>query len=137
MNVSSSDIKPLLEQYKKICVYGLSPAVEKPSHGVPVYLRNHGYDVIGIYPGGEDFAGFKIYASLADVPKEDRKFLNVFRRAEKIPELVDEILDLGGVEVLWLQLGITHPEAERRAEAAGLKVVSDRCLLIEHRRIFG
>lgn len=67
----------------------------------------------------------------------DRRFVNVFRRSENIPEVVDEVLALGGTEVLWLQLGIAHPEAEKKAERAGLKVVSDRCLIIEHRKHFG
>lgn len=134
MNVADSEFKNLLRQYKKICVYGLSPDTSKPSHSVPAYMRSEGYDVVGIHPRGEDFAGFKIYKSLSDIPAEYRKFLNVFRRPENIPDVVEEVLKVGGVELLWLQLGISNLEAERRAEAAGIKVVSNRCLYIEHRK---
>ncbi len=136
MNTVEHEIKSILETYKKITVYGLSPDTEKPSHGVPVYMRSKGYDLVGVYPGKEEIAGFKIYRSIAEVPPAHRKFVNVFRRSDRIPEVVDDVLAAGGVEVLWLQLGISHPEAEQRAQEAGLKVVSNRCLLIEHRRFF-
>jgi predicted CoA-binding protein len=99
-------------------------------------MRDHGWDIVGIYPKKHTIGGFQIYTSLAEVPTEHRRFVNVFRASERIPQVVDEVLSVGGVEVLWLQLGIQHPEAEARAERAGLKVVSDRCLIIEHRRWF-
>lgn len=137
MNVQDAEIKDLLQRYRSISVYGLSSDSSKPSHQIPVFMKNKGYSVVGIYPKETEIAGMKIYPSLADVPPEQRKFLDVFRRAEKIPELVDEVLRTGGVEVLWLQLGITHPEAEKKAEDAGLKVVSNRCLLVEYKRAFG
>lgn len=136
MNVKDSDIKGLLESYKHIAVYGLSPDPEKPSHYVPEHMRQHGWRVVGTYPKAHAVGDFQIYRELADVPAEQRKFVDVFRSSEKIPEVVDEVLRVGGVEVLWLQLGITNPEAERRAEAAGLRVVSNRCLIIEHRKYF-
>ena len=134
MNVQDSQIKELLRKYKHLCVLGLSPDVSKPSHEVPFYMLSKGYGVTGIYPGRDSIDGVKIHPSLADVPREERKFLVVFRRSEKIPEVVDEVLAAGGVEVLWLQLGISHPDAEKRAEAAGLKTVSNRCVLVEHRK---
>lgn len=136
MNVNDSEIKNLLEKYKKISVYGLSSEVEKPSHYVPEYIRSHGWEIVGVYPKIHDVGGFKIYSSLKEVPAGYRKFVDVFRSSERIPEVVDEILAVGGVEVLWLQLGISHPEAESRAEKAGLKVVSNRCLIIEHKKWF-
>lgn len=129
-------MRDLLTKYKKICVYGLSPDAGKPSHTVPLFMRSAGYDVVGIYPRPGDFAGFKIYQSLKDVPADYRKFVDVFRRPEKIPEVVDEVLAVGGVEVLFLQLGISHPAAEARAEAAGIKVISNRCLYIEYKKYF-
>jgi predicted CoA-binding protein len=131
MNVKDSEIPDLLRKYKKMTVLGLSPDATKPSQKVPLFMRSHGYEVAGVYPGQENIAGFKIYGSLAEVPDSLRKFVDVFRRVEHIPAVVDEVLALGGVEVLWLQLGIRHPEAEARAEKAGLKVVADRCLHIE------
>ncbi len=131
-----SEIKDLLTRYKKITVYGLSTDASKPSQGVPVFMRSHGYDIVGIYPRKEEIAGFKIYESLKDVPAEHKKFVDVFRRSENIPQVVDEVIEAGGVEVLWLQLGITNPEAEKRAENAGIRVVSDRCLIIEYKKYF-
>jgi uncharacterized protein len=136
MNVQDHEIKALLEKYKKITVYGLSSDTEKPSHYVPVYIREKGWEVVGTYPKPHQVGNFTIYKSLQEVPPEFRKFVDVFRASEKIPALVDEVLAVGGVEVLWLQLGISHPEAEARAERAGIKVVSDRCLIPEHRRWF-
>lgn len=136
MNVKDSDFKDLLLKYKKFAVYGLAPESEKPSHYVPVYMRDHGWDMVGTYPEIHSDGGFKIYETLAEVPAEYRKFVDVFRRSDKISIVVDEVLQAGGVEVLWLQLGISNAEAEKRAEAAGIKVVSNRCLIIEHRKWF-
>lgn len=136
MNVSEAEIKKILQNYKRIAVLGLSPDPIKPSQGVPVFMREQGYDIVGIYPKESEINGFKIYSSLADVPAEYRKFVNVFRASDKIPTVVEEVLKVGGVEVLWLQLGIHHEEAEKRAESAGLKVISNRCLKIEYRDKF-
>lgn len=136
MNVADSEIKSLLQSYQTITVYGLSNDPQKPSHYVPVFMREKGWDVIGTYPKEHSVGGFKIYKNLRDVPKESRKFIDVFRSSDKVPEIVDEILELGGTEFLWLQLGISHPEAEKKADASGIKVVSNRCLIIEHKRFF-
>lgn len=136
MNVADSEIKALLSRYRNIAVYGLSPDPDKPSHYVPEYMREQGWNVVGTYPKPHAVGGFEIYPRLSEVPAEQRKFVDVFRASARIPEVVDEVLALGGVEVLWLQLGISHPEAEARAERAGLRVVSDRCLIIEHKRLF-
>jgi hypothetical protein len=136
MNVKDSEIKDLLTKYKKFSVYGLSPDAEKASHYVPVYMRDHGWQMVGTYPKKHNVDQFKIYDKLIDIPAEYRKFVDVFRSSERIPEVVDEVLAAGGVEVLWLQLGISNPEAEARAENAGIKVVSNRCLIIEHKRWF-
>lgn len=134
MNIQDNEIKGLLLSHKQFSVYGFSPNSEKPSHYVPVYMRDQGWDMVGIYPKAHSESDFKVFGELGAVPSEYRKFLVVFRASENIPELVDEVLAVGGVEILWLQLGISHPEAEARAEKAGLKVVSNRCLIIEHKK---
>lgn len=136
MNVHDSQFKSILEKHKKITVYGLSPDEHKPSHDVPVYMREHGWDIVGIYPKPHSNGGFKIYSSLKEVPLEYRKFIDVFRGSDRIDEVVNEILVAGGVEVMWLQLGIENSAAEKRAEAAGIQVVSNRCLVIEHKKWF-
>ena len=133
MNVKDSQFKDLLTRYKKITVVGISPNASRASHQIAVYMKNHGYDVVGVNPGHESIAGIRVYKSLQDVPADYRKFVDVFRSEDAIPGLVDEVLTVGGVEVLWLQLGIMHAVAESKAEANGIRVVSDRCLLIEHR----
>lgn len=134
MNIKDTEIKELLTRHKRFVVYGLSPDESKPSQRVPLFMKSKGYAAVGTYPGQTEIAGFKIYSKLADVPLEYRKFVDVFRNSDKIPAVVDEVIAAGGVEVLWLQLGISHPEAEKRAEAAGIKVVSDRCLHIEYEK---
>lgn len=134
MNVKDADFKKLLEKYKKITVLGMSPDNTKPSQKVPLFMRSKGYEIVGIHPSETEIAGMKVYPTLKDVPAEYRKFVDVFRRSDKLPEVVDEVLAAGGVEVLWIQLGLTHPEAEKRAEAAGIKVISDRCLHIEYNK---
>lgn len=136
MNIQESEIKGLLEKYKKFAVYGLSPDPTKASHYVPLYMREHGWQMVGTYPKEHDAGGFKIYKTLKDIPAEYRKFVDVFRSSDRTPEVVDEVLEVGGVEVLWLQLGIAHPEAEARAEKAGIKVVSNHCLIVEHKKYF-
>jgi predicted CoA-binding protein len=136
MNVKDSEFRDLLTKYKKFSVYGLSPDPTKASHYVPAYMREHGWDIVGTYPKIHEASDFKIYDKLSAIPAEYRKFVDVFRSSDRIQEVVDEALAAGGVEVLWLQLGIANPEAEARAEKAGIKVVSNRCLIIEHKKWF-
>jgi uncharacterized protein len=136
MNVKDSEFKALLSSYKKFSVYGLSPDAEKASFYVPEYMKSQGWDIVGTYPKSHEAGGFKIYKNLGEVPLEYRKFVDVFRSSDRINDVVDEILEAGGVEVMWLQLGISNAEAEARAEKAGIKVVSNRCLIIEHRKWF-
>lgn len=134
MNVKDSEIKEILEKYGKMTVMGLSPDPSKPSHSVPLFMRSKGYQIIGTYPEPGEYGGFKVVQNLKDVPAEYRKFVDVFRGPPAIPRVVDEILEVGGVEVIFLQLGITHPEAEKRAEDAGIRVISNRCLYIEYEK---
>lgn len=134
MNVLDTQFKDLLTTYKKITVVGISPNAARASHQIAVYMKTHGYDVVGVNPGHNEIAGIKIYPALKDVPADYRRFVDVFRSPDAIPQVVDDVLSVGGVEVLWLQLGITHEEAEKKAEAKGIKVVSNRCLLVEHRK---
>jgi predicted CoA-binding protein len=136
MNVKENEIKNLMAAHKKFCVYGLSPDSTKPGHYVPVYMREQGWQMVGTYPKPHDSGGFKIYQTLVDVPAEYRKFIDVFRASDRIGDVVDEVLEVGGVEVLWLQLGIMNTAEELRAEKAGIKVVSNHCLIPEHKKWF-
>lgn len=115
-----------------IAVVGLSANPGKPSHYVPAYMQQQGYRILPVNPTIETVLGEKAYATLADLPlKPD--IVNVFRLPQYIPAIVDEMLQLG-LKDLWVQLGIVNSEAAARAEAGGIRVVMDRCIMVEHRQ---
>jgi len=117
---------------RTIAVIGLSENTSKPSHYVSEYMQRHGYKIYPVNPSIESVLGEKSYASLTDLPvKPD--VVNVFRVPSLIPAIVDEMLMLG-LRNLWVQQGIINMEAAERAEQGGIKVVMDRCIMVEHRR---
>lgn len=116
-----------------IAVVGLSADPGKPSHYVPAYMQQHGYRILPVNPMVDTVLGEKSYATLADLPlKPD--IVNVFRLPKYIPAIVEEMLQLG-LQNLWVQSGIINLEAAARAEAGGIRVVMDRCIMVEHRRL--
>jgi predicted CoA-binding protein len=120
------------ESPRTIAVIGLSELPSKPSHYVSEYMRQHGYKIYPINPSIQSVLGEKCYASLADLPiKPD--IVNVFRLPKFIPAIVDEMLQLR-LPNLWVQQGIINLEAASRAEAGGINVVMDRCIMVQHRR---
>ena len=130
-------INELLRKARTIAIVGCSPKPERDSHRVAAYLQGAGYRVIPVNPVAEEILGEKVYTDLASIPDEIAiDIVDVFRRPEHIPAVVDAVLDRGA-DALWLQLGCAHPESEARARNAGLEVVSDRCIKIEHRHRFG
>jgi predicted CoA-binding protein len=116
---------------RTIAVVGLSENPDKPSHYVPAYMQQHGYRILPVNPTVESVLGERSYASLADLPAKP-DIVNVFRLPKFIPAIVDEMLDLG-FKNLWVQQGILNPEAAATAEAGGIWVVMDRCIMVEHR----
>jgi predicted CoA-binding protein len=119
---------------KTIAVVGLSEDPMKPSHYVSAYMQAQGYRILPVNPALKSAAvlGEKSYASLSELPvKPD--VVNVFRLPKVIPSIVDEMLALG-LKNLWVQQGIANIEAAERAEAGGIRVVMDRCIMVEHRR---
>jgi uncharacterized protein len=117
---------------RTIAVVGLSDNPGKPSHYVSAYMQRHGYRILPVNPSVESVLGEKSYPSLTELPvKPD--VVNVFRVPAMIPAIVDEMLMLG-LKDLWVQAGIINMEAAERAEAGGIRVVMDRCIMIEHRR---
>lgn len=116
-----------------IAVVGLSADAGKPSHYVPAYMQQHGYRILPVNPMIEAVLGEKSYATLADLPLNP-DIVNVFRLPQYIPAIVDEMLQLG-FRNLWVQQGIINLEAAARAEAGGIHVVMDRCIMVEHRRL--
>ena len=117
---------------RTIAVVGLSENPGKPSHYVSEYMQRHGYKIYPVNPSIEKVLGEKSYASLAELP-EKPDVVNVFRLPGLIPAIVDEMLALG-LKNLWVQQGIVNLEAAQRAEQGGIKVVMDRCIMVEHRR---
>jgi len=116
-----------------IAVIGLSEVTSKPSHYVSEYMQQHGYKIYPVNPSIQSVLGEKSYASLAELPiKPD--IVNVFRLPKFIAAIVDEMLQLG-LPNLWVQQGIVNLEAAARAEAGGIHVVMDRCIMVEHRRL--
>jgi uncharacterized protein len=122
----------ILRRYKTIAVVGLSPNPMRPSYGVSEYMKQSGYRIIPVNPGHAEVLGEKAYRTLDDIP-EPFDIVNVFRRAEYTPEIAEAAIRKGA-KVLWLQLGIVNEEAASKAKAAGLEVVMDRCILVEHRK---
>jgi uncharacterized protein len=124
-------------QLKNIAVVGVSKNEEKPSHQVPKYLIEHGYNVIPVNPTLTEVLGRKAYPSIADI-REKIDIVDVFRKSEDIPAVVDDILKKNdGIKVLWMQLGIHNEYAERKAKQNGIDVVYNRCMMEEHKRLFG
>lgn len=133
MNPNDQIVRDVLTRYKKIAVIGLSPRPERASYHVTEYMIDAGYEIYGVRPAQKEILGRPCYASISEVPKP-LEIVDVFRASEAIPDLVDEVLPLKP-KVIWLQEGVSHPEAEQKARAAGIIVISDRCILKEHMRL--
>jgi uncharacterized protein len=130
---NDADMIQMLRHAKTIAVVGLSSKRLRPSNGVAAYLQQQGYRIIPVNPMESEVLGEKAYPSLAAIP-EKIDLVDVFRRPDGVPEVVDEAIALG-IPYLWLQEDVVHEEAAARARAAGIKVVMDRCILVEHRRL--
>jgi predicted CoA-binding protein len=130
----AEQISELLQSAKTIAVVGLSDSPLRVSHGVSAYMQAHGYRIIPVNPAIQEALGEKAYASLADIPAEEKiDVVNIFRRPEYVPEIVDEAIRRG-VPAVWMQESVVHEAAAEKARQAGIFVVQDRCILKEHRR---
>lgn len=135
MKITATDeIGELLKRTKTIAVVGLSDSPLRPSYGVSAYMQSQGYKIIPVNPSIKGSLGEKAVASLAEV-EEKIDMVDVFRRSEFVPELVDEAIRLK-VPAIWLQEDVIHEEAAEKARKAGIFVVMDKCILKEHRRRF-
>ena len=135
---SDAEIKRFY-QFKNIAVVGMSKNEEKPSHQVPKYLIEHGYNVIPINPTlTTEVLGRKPYPIIADVP-EKIDVVDVFRKSEEVPAVIDDAINRkkNDIQVIWMQLGIYNEEAEKRAKENGIDVVYNRCMMEEHKRLLG
>ena len=127
----------ILTSHRTIAMVGLSADPMRPSHFAAIYMLAEGYDVIPVNPryAGQTILGQPVYASLDEIPRPV-EIVDVFRKATDVPPIAEEAIRIGA-KVLWLQLGIVNEEVAERARAAGLDVVQNRCVKIEHARFFG
>jgi predicted CoA-binding protein len=123
----------ILRDYRRIAVIGLSDDPARPSHGVSVYMQEHGYTILPVNPNLASWRGLPVYRSLSQVPPPV-EVVNVFRRPEHVAGIVEEAIAIGA-RAVWMQLGVIDAAAAQRAQEAGLLVVMDRCLLVEHRAL--
>ena len=126
-------IDEILKSSKTIAVAGLSSNKFRPSFGVSQYMQQHGYRIIPVNPQETEVLGEKCYAKLMDIP-EPVDIVNVFRRSEFVPEIVDEAIAIGA-KCVWMQEGVVNEQAAEKAKAAGLAVVMDLCILKEHQKL--
>jgi predicted CoA-binding protein len=129
---SDSEIKQILS-LKNVAVVGMSTDPNKDAHHVPKYLIENGYNVIPVNPTAEEILGRKCYKSLLDVP-DKIDIVDVFRPSEHVPPIVKDAITKGA-KVVWMQLGISNNEAAQEASKHGIKVVYNRCMLVEHGRL--
>ena len=127
-------IKEILERYKNIAVVGLSSQTRRPSYSVSQYMQRAGYRIIPVNPNETEVLGEKAYSSLDEVPGPV-EIVDIFRRPEFVPDIVEAAIRRNA-PVIWMQLGIVNEAAAERARSAGLEVVMDRCILVEHRAVF-
>jgi hypothetical protein len=126
-------ISEILRVGRTIAVVGLSAKRYRPSYGVAEYLQRAGYRVIPVNPHETEILGERCYPDVESVP-EPIDIVDIFRRSEFVPEIVEAAIRKGA-KVVWMQEGVIHEEAARRAQEAGLEVVMDRCILKDHRRL--
>ncbi|MDQ3872791.1 MAG: CoA-binding protein [Thermoproteota archaeon] len=122
--------------FKTIAVVGMSKNETKASHYVPKYLVNHGYNVIPVNPTTPEILGRKSYPTVSSV-QDDIDIVDVFRPSEDVPAVVEDALKKTGIKVIWMQEGIHNSEAEKMAKEKNIDVIYNRCMMAEHRRLFG
>lgn len=132
VNEKNDEIRKIFEEVETIAVIGLSPKPEKDSHKVAKYLQSVGYKIIPVYPKEDEILGEKVYRSLSEIPQRV-DMVDMFRKPAIADSIVDEIAKRGDVKVLWLQKGIVNNNAAKRAKDMGLKVVQNKCSMVEHR----
>lgn len=131
---SDAELREVLE-LDRIAVVGCSSTPGKAAHDVPKYLQEQGYRIVPVNPFAEEILGERAFDTLADVP-ETVDVVDVFRPSDEVAGIVDQAIARDDVRAVWTQLDIVDDEAAARAEAAGLTVVQDRCMKVEHERLF-
>jgi uncharacterized protein len=132
---SITELRRILKSYRTIAVVGLSAEWHRPSFFAAKYMQQHGYRIVPVNPRYADVLGERCYPSLAEIP-DPIDIVDVFRRTEDVLPIAQQAIAIGA-KCLWQQIGVKNLEAEALARAAGLDVVMDRCVKIEHARLFG
>ena len=138
--MSQNEIKQILTNYRTVAVVGLSRELGKASHSVSSYLKANGFRIIPVNPFADEVLGEKSYKSLLDIPPEIQEtieIVDIFRPSTDVPPIVEQAIKLkalhGTLQVVWMQLGIVNEQAAEAAKKAGLSVVMNKCMMIEHR----
>jgi predicted CoA-binding protein len=131
VNSTSDEIRDMFANTKTIAVLGLSPDPSKASYRVAKYLKEQGFKIVPVYPKEEEILGEKVYRSLADIPFEV-DMVDVFRKPAALKAIAEATIARGDVKFFWAQQGIVNNEAAEMAEKAGLKVVQNKCTMVEH-----
>lgn len=132
-------VREILKSYHHIAVVGISDNPSRPSRSVARYMIHAGYTIYPVNPGVRKILGLTCYPSLTEAAKAHPgtiEIVNIFRRSAEVPPVVEEAIDIGA-KVIWMQLGITNDKAARMAEKAGLSVIEDHCIAVEHKRLMG
>ena len=131
----ADDMQHILTHCRTVAVVGLSPKTHRASFEVSQYMQAQGWRIVPINPNASSILGEICYPSLTEAARHHRiELVNVFRNSEDVPPVVDEAIAIGA-QAVWLQMGVVHDFAAEKARAAGLRVVQDRCLMVEHRKI--
>lgn len=132
---SDKEMKEILLSAKTVASVGLSSNQEKESYWIAAYLKEQGYRIIPVNPTATEILGEKAYPDLSSIP-EKVDVVQVFRKPEDVPPVVEEAIKIG-TKVVWMQEGISHEEAAKKAREAGLQVIMDACMRATHRRLIG
>ena len=135
MDEDSEKLRRILRTTRSIAVVGLSAQWHRPSYFAAKYLQDHGYRIVPVNPMYDEVLGEKCYKSLREIP-EPVDMVDCFRKSAEIPAIAEDAIAIGA-KVLWMQLGVENAQARKRGEAAGLQVVENRCVKIEHGRFYG
>lgn len=130
---NDNELKQILKTIRIVASVGVSSSEEKPSYGIFYYLMEHGYHMIPVNPMASDILGLKTYPDLASIPQKI-DVVQVFRKSEDVPPVVEQAIRIGA-KIVWMQKGIINEEAAQKAEAAGLRVVMNRCMMETHQRL--
>jgi uncharacterized protein len=135
MPPNDAELKDVLSRARTIAVVGLSDKPERDSNEVARYLKSQGYRIVPVNPMLSEVLGEKAYPSVSAIPKDLRvDIVDVFRRSDQVPPVVDEALGRG-TKVIWMQLGVENAEAAAKARAAGVTVYENLCIMVQHRRL--